>query len=89
MEHRIRFQRGMNVIAMDRLARELIDEDLFESWLICGVADGDIDKCTAWDDIDECYLSNENYNQLCELFKELFYAQFKRDIDKEGYYEPM
>lgn len=84
MTHRIRFERGLNVIAMDRLIRELIvDEDLFESWLICGVADGDIDKSTAWDDVDEYYIRDANYNQLCEIFKELFYAQFKRDIDKE------
>lgn len=88
MEHRIRYQRGMNVIAMDRLIRELIDDEfLFESWLICGVADGDIDKCTAWDDVDEYYIRDKNYNQLCELFKELFYCQYKRD--KENYNEPM
>lgn len=85
MEHRIRFQRGMNVIAMDRLARELIDdEDLFESWLISGVADGDIDKCTAWDDVDEYYIRDDNYKELCELFSELFYTQYRRE-----HHEPM
>lgn len=68
--------RAQRVIEMDRLVRELIDdEDIFETWLIYGVADGDIDKYTTWDEVDDYYLSDGNYEELCSLFKRLMALQ--------------
>lgn len=80
MTNRTWYDRANRVIEMDNLARELLDdEELWEAWIMYGVADGDIDEHTTWGDVDEYYISDENYEELCSLFKRLMALQIKVD----------
>ena len=54
------------VSAMEFVARQINDEDIFEGWLIYGVADGDIPYGGSCD--DEYYIEDENFEQLMQLF---------------------
>lgn len=58
-----------NVVrAMELLVRSVNNEELIEPWLMCGVADGDIDDNTTDEDL-ECYVDdNENFASLMGLF---------------------
>ena len=61
------------VKAMEFICRQVNDEEVFEEWLIDGVADGDIeygDLSVTDDDIDnlEYYTEDEHFCELMELF---------------------
>lgn len=61
------------VKAMEFVARQVNDEEVFEGWLINGVADGDIEYGNlevAEDDkeILDCYIDDENFAELMALF---------------------
>lgn len=61
------------VKAMEFIARQVNDEEVFEGWLIYGVADGDIEYGSlevAEDDkeILDCYIDDENFAELMALF---------------------
>lgn len=61
-------RRAEVVKAMELLVRSVNDEELIEPWLMCGVADGDIDDNTTDEDL-ECYVDdNENFASLMGLF---------------------
>lgn len=53
--------------AMETLARAVNDEMVFEKWLICGVADGDIDETTTDEEL-EYYAEDETFAELMETF---------------------
>ena len=55
------------VRAMETLARCVNDEEVFEGWLICGVADGDIDETTTDEEL-EYYIEDETFAELMETF---------------------
>jgi hypothetical protein len=55
------------VRAMETLARCINDEEVFEGWLICGVADGDIDETTT-DEEFEFYIEDNTFAELMETF---------------------
>ena len=55
------------VRAMETLARAVNDEVVFERWLICGVADGDIDKTTTDEEL-EYYIEDERFAELMQTF---------------------
>ena len=55
------------VRAMDTMARCINDEEVFEGWLICGVADGDIDETTTDEEL-EYYIEDETFAELMETF---------------------
>ena len=55
------------VRAMETLARSINDEMVFESWLICGVADGDIDHTTEDEEL-EYYIEDETFAELMGTF---------------------
>ncbi len=55
------------VRAMDLLARAINDEDIFEAWLIEGVADGDIEEDTTDEELDY-YIEDEAFADLMDLF---------------------
>ena len=55
------------VRAMETLARAINDEDVFEAWLIEGVADGDIEPGTTDDEL-EYYIEDETFADLMDLF---------------------
>lgn len=70
------YERANRVIEMDNLARELLDdEELWDAWLMYGVADGDIDENTTCGDVDDYYITDGNYEELCSLFKRLIALQ--------------
>ena len=60
------------ILAMEYLARCINDETVFEPWLICGVADGDI-PLGSFDTeyVDDWYIEDENFGEICELFTRL------------------
>lgn len=63
-------ERAETVRAMERLARCINDEEIFESWLMCGVADGDIDGTETYVDL-EYYCEDETFAELMGLFLKL------------------
>ena len=61
------------VKAMEYLARQINDEEIFEEWLLDGVADGDID----YGDLDvkdedpealDYYLEDDNFRDVLRVF---------------------
>lgn len=55
------------VRAMETIARSINDEEVFEGWLMCGVADGDIDESTTDEELS-FYIEDENYSELMQTF---------------------
>ena len=55
------------VRAMELLARAVNDETVFEHWLTCGVADGDIDDDTSDSDL-EYYAEDDTFAELMDTF---------------------
>lgn len=67
-------ERAEVVKAMETIARCINDERIFESWIISGVADGDINEKTTLQDIIECcYTEQGNFQDLMDLFIRLMY----------------
>lgn len=63
--------RSKVVRAMDTLACCINDENVFERWLVNGVADGDI---IDGEDVPEDYLDDETFQELLYLFMKLIAA---------------
>ena len=62
-------ERAKMVLAMEYIARQINDEDVFDGWLMCGVADGDIDYgCFDIDVVDSYYLEDDNFKDLMDCF---------------------
>lgn len=69
-------ERKAVVLAMEILARNINDEEVFESWLSCGVADGDVNYehaviavgDVAEEMIDEWYIEDDNFRDLMDTF---------------------
>ena len=55
------------VRAMETIARTVNDEEVFEGWLMCGVADGDIDDDTTDEEL-EYYTEDDNFAELMGTF---------------------
>ena len=55
------------VRAMETLARSVNDEMVFEGWLMCGVADGDINATTEDEEL-EYYIEDETFAELMGTF---------------------
>ena len=64
-----KIERAKMVLAMEFIARQINDEDVFDDWLMCGVADGDI-KYGSFDvaDVDEDYLEDDTFADLMSCF---------------------
>ena len=57
-------ERAKMVLAMEYIARHINDEDMFMGWLMCGVADGDIElSCFDADKVDPYYLEDQNFKE--------------------------
>ena len=63
-------ERAEFVRAMETIARAINYEPIFDSWLMVGVADGDIDEETKDEDL-EYYCEDENFADLMALFLSL------------------
>lgn len=73
MKEKNMVERIKMVKAMEFIARQINDEEVFEEWLIDGVADGDIeygDLAVNSDDADvlDYYCTDENLADLMRLF---------------------
>lgn len=62
-------ERCKMVVAMEYIARQINDEDVFEGWLMNGVADGDI-KYGNLDTtvVDDYYIEDDNFKDLMSCF---------------------
>lgn len=59
------------VKAMEFVARQVNDEEVFEGWLINGVADGDIrhgDLSVDTDDYSDYYIGDDDFAELMGCF---------------------
>ena len=63
-------ERAEMVRAMDRIARSINDEEIFEPWLVYGVGDGDINGTETDEDL-EYYCIDDNFSDLMDLFLRL------------------
>lgn len=71
-----KIERMKMVKAMEFIARQVNDEDVFEIWLNNGVADGDIRYGSLDIEPDDeenldCYIENENFVELMDTFLRL------------------
>ena len=69
-------RRAKVVRAMEIIARCVNDEEVFYRWLLCGVADGDIDDDTTDEDL-EYYCEDKTFADLMERFLDLMTAAKK------------
>lgn len=58
------------ILAMERLVRSINNEEIIESWLMCGIPDGDIRNYTK-DEVDDYFTEDENLKDLITLFLKL------------------
>ena len=57
------------VLAMEMIARAVNDEEVFESWLMYGVPDGEITRYSIdTNEVDEYFTEDEHYRELMDLF---------------------
>lgn len=63
-------RRAKVVRAMETIARCVNDEEVFYRWLLCGIADGDIDDDTTDEDL-EYYCEDKTFADLMERFLDL------------------
>ena len=70
-------ERKRVVRAMELIARQVNDEDVFNIWLMCGVADGDIDYDGDITQVDDYYCEDEHFADLMETFLDLMKAAKK------------
>ena len=73
MEKYNAIERMKMVKAMEFIVRNCNNEENIEEWLVCGVADGDIeygdlDVTSEDEDMLDYYIDNESFRDLMELF---------------------
>lgn len=63
-------ERTKMVKAMEFIARQINDEDIFSRWLVSGVADGDIEYGDLDEEspVDDYWLEDENFSDLMRVF---------------------
>lgn len=64
------------VRAMETLARAVNDEMVFKEWLMCGVADGDIEANTEDEELDY-YIEDEAFAELMGTFLNVMKNAYK------------
>ena len=69
-------ERKKMVMAMEYVARQINDEDVFEGWLMCGVPDGDIE----YGDFNTENIWDEDYLISDEGFKDLMGCFLRRMV---------
>lgn len=70
-----KMERVRMIKAMEYIARQINDEEVFEGWLMCGVADGDIrygdltyDSELDDDELSYYYEDDDTFADMMELF---------------------
>lgn len=62
-------ERAKMVACMEYIARQINDEDVLDMWLMCGVADSDIEYGNLdISEIDDYYLDDVNFKNLMSTF---------------------
>lgn len=57
------------VLAMEMLCKAVNNEDYLDSWLMCGVADGDISPNSVdVSEVDDVYISDSYFGEMMGLF---------------------
>lgn len=71
-----REERMKMVKAMEYIARQLNDTEIFGAWLAAGVADGDIayGDLTTYSEFDDWYIKDQHFSDLMETFLRCMYA---------------
>lgn len=73
------------VRAMETVIRNLNDESFLDSWLMCGVADGDIDGYET-DESLEYYCEDKNFSELMGLFARIMKRATKGENQSGTFY---
>lgn len=60
-------ERMKAIKAMELLARAVNNEEVFETWLISGVADGDVNENSKEEDL-EYYMEDEEFADIMDTF---------------------
>lgn len=76
-------ERAKMVRAMEEVIRNLNDESFIDSWLMGGVADGDINNDTTDEDL-EWYCEDRNFADIMALFSRIMYRATKEDYSNKG-----
>jgi len=75
-------ERAKLIKAMEYVARQVNDENVFESWLVSGVADGDIEygDLEIHGELDEAldYVEDKWFAEIMEIFLEVMAAAKRR-----------
>ena len=62
-------ERAKMVACMEYIARQINNEDVFETWLMCGVADSDIEYGNLdISEIEDYYLNDINFKNFKSFF---------------------
>ena len=61
-------ERKQLVLAMETVVRSLNDEERLNSWLMGGVADGDLNSDSTWADVDDWYVEDGHFTDIMNLF---------------------
>lgn len=62
-------ERKQLVLAMETIVRSINAEDLINGWLMCGVADGDLNENSTWEDVDDFYVEDDdNFADIMSCF---------------------
>ena len=69
-------ERAEMVRAMDKIARSINDENVFETWLVSDVADGDIDESTTDEELMD-YCSDDEFADLMDTFLHVMARAYK------------
>lgn len=73
------------VRAMDNIVYTINDEDVMESWLYAGVANGDIKADTTNEEIEQIgYTDDKTFEELLTLFLKLMYRAGKDGLFFDG-----
>lgn len=61
--------RAKMILAMEYICRQINNEEVFDSWLMQGIADGDIPYgSTDIADVDDCYLEDNTFKDIMNCF---------------------
>lgn len=69
-------ERAEMVRAMEKIARSINDENVFETWLLSGVADGDIDEKTTDEEL-EWYCEDAEFADIMDTFLHVMSKAYK------------
>ena len=71
-------ERKKMIVAMEFIARNMNNEDIFDSWLSCGVPDGDIEYGNLdISQVDESLIEDDNFKGIMSCFLRCMYHSWK------------